>query len=351
LNREFRISQEQICRWLPVSDTNKARRAKTLQDVADDLIKAGYLESYQFDKERKLCTFIYSTNLPEIEIDTEKIAAILVEGKGQVRTNEPALAIESQDQGICSKEDPDIVGEYLDYEQEPDIEGEPREEMQEENLVVQAESAARKLQASLVDAVLWLKSIPFIRENTIQELTSDANFLEKYHAIRAEYERQAGKIQSPIAWLRAAFKAGYCHMKTKKQEQQEENKRKNEELAKIKGMVISAFGSGKTAYAGKDIGFIYDDCGIILANNAGSVPWQAVDLELMGCPGEKPKSSEFQMFEKWVRARFEQGEKQLGVRTLVELTDGGVILSNGDFVSWHICFEGAKHLMDKSSLL
>ena len=72
----FKISEELICRWLPVNDKHVTNRRKTLTKTAQPLIDKGYLSSYEFDKNKKLCIYTYASNLPSPNIDIIDIQAI-----------------------------------------------------------------------------------------------------------------------------------------------------------------------------------------------------------------------------------------------------------------------------------
>lgn len=56
------ISEELICRWLPIKDNHSSNRRKRLEKIANSLIEQGFLSHYEFCKERKLCKYIFAEN-------------------------------------------------------------------------------------------------------------------------------------------------------------------------------------------------------------------------------------------------------------------------------------------------
>ena len=59
-NSVFRISEEALCRWLPIIDKNVTKRRARIKKIANDLVAAGFLISYKFDSDKKLCIFRYA---------------------------------------------------------------------------------------------------------------------------------------------------------------------------------------------------------------------------------------------------------------------------------------------------
>jgi len=64
INDNFTISEEFICRWLPIKDKHSTNRRKRLKKIADSLINAGYLKKYEFNKKKKQCIYTYTNNKP-----------------------------------------------------------------------------------------------------------------------------------------------------------------------------------------------------------------------------------------------------------------------------------------------
>lgn len=71
----FTISEEIICRWLPITDKHTTKRRKLLLETAQALIEGGYLESYEFEKKKKQCIFKYAQKGPPpgFELETERV--------------------------------------------------------------------------------------------------------------------------------------------------------------------------------------------------------------------------------------------------------------------------------------
>ncbi len=61
INGVFKISEEAICRWLPIDDPNTTKRRARIKRISGNLIDIGYLEYYEFDKKKKMCLFKYSS--------------------------------------------------------------------------------------------------------------------------------------------------------------------------------------------------------------------------------------------------------------------------------------------------
>jgi hypothetical protein len=144
-----------------------------------------------------------------------------------------------------------------------------------------AQASQESSQADFVDAILWLKSIPYMREPIIKKLTADPEFLAKYPAVRLEYERQTEKIESPAAWVQSAFKTGYVHIKTKQDFEREELEKKKKEKARLQNIenetrqaIQKCGGPGKAMYCGHVIEFVFD--GGIGFKNSGMV-WKDID--------------------------------------------------------------------------
>lgn len=70
----FKISEEAICRWLPITDKNTTKRKKLLEKTANDLILSSFLKSYRFDKKNKVCFFEYREDIraKRSNIDNQK---------------------------------------------------------------------------------------------------------------------------------------------------------------------------------------------------------------------------------------------------------------------------------------
>jgi len=74
VNGVFIISEEALCRWLPIRDKNPTNRRKRLKRIADALISERYLVSYSFDKRKKHCVFAYERNSIPRNLEIKKIA-------------------------------------------------------------------------------------------------------------------------------------------------------------------------------------------------------------------------------------------------------------------------------------
>lgn len=71
VNGVFTISENIICRWLPILDKHTTNRRKRLKKITNYLIDAGYLKEYDFDRKKKLCLFTYAQSGPPIEDQIE----------------------------------------------------------------------------------------------------------------------------------------------------------------------------------------------------------------------------------------------------------------------------------------
>lgn len=75
-NKSFRISEEAICRWLPIKDVNVTKRRNRLKKVTMPLVNLGYLSKYDFDKVKKIAIFTYTDNKKPINQDQVEIIEV-----------------------------------------------------------------------------------------------------------------------------------------------------------------------------------------------------------------------------------------------------------------------------------
>lgn len=69
----FKISEDVLCRWLPLKDDNKSQRRRTLRNITKPLQEKGFLENpgFEFDK-KNLCLFYYAPkSIPKEEDDNK----------------------------------------------------------------------------------------------------------------------------------------------------------------------------------------------------------------------------------------------------------------------------------------
>lgn len=70
----FTISENIVCRWLPINIKNTTRRRETLEKAAKELVKIKFLKSYKFDKKNELCLFTYAKSKVKIPALAELVA-------------------------------------------------------------------------------------------------------------------------------------------------------------------------------------------------------------------------------------------------------------------------------------
>lgn len=216
INGCFTISEEAICRWLPITDKNTTKRRKRLEKIAHNLIEAGYLKAYEYDKWKKLCKYTYAKIGPP-----------------------------PSDQGTTD---------------------------------ATKEIAAKESTSGTQEAISWMDSIPNMNQSAIDQIAEDPAFVDKYPHVRAEYERQQDKIDRPAAWIRTAFTKSYQHVPTEKEIKQKEGEKIKNICEANRKAVEENFQQGKCTYNGLKIQIIGDP-GMVLENDS-VVSWREVDLSL-----------------------------------------------------------------------
>ncbi|MEW6571676.1 MAG: replication initiator protein A, partial [Nitrospirota bacterium] len=178
VNGEFFISQQAICRWLPVTDSNPTRKQNTLERIANELIKAGYLNKYEFDHSRKVCTYTYAKPATPKEV-------LLVDALPTKTDDTPqANSVEQTPQ-------PDLDDKLSS------IQGEQKNQGQVD-------------QGKIVEALAWLDGIPYFHKDRRKEIAQLSRLCELFPSIKQEYERLTGIGKRPKAgWVYKAFKDGY----------------------------------------------------------------------------------------------------------------------------------------------
>ena len=58
INGRFTISEEILCRWLPIKEPHTTNRRKRLARISQALVKEGFLSEYKFDKKRR-CVYLH----------------------------------------------------------------------------------------------------------------------------------------------------------------------------------------------------------------------------------------------------------------------------------------------------
>ncbi len=173
---EFIISEELLCRWLPVLDQHSTRRRRTLANIAQPLIEKGYLKSYKFDPMREHCIFTYASKyaLP-IEITPEILKAA-------------AQAKEEDSKKMLEKVLPA-----------------PPEKMPDQSVKPQD-------QEKYLEALNWLDTIPHFHKARKKEIASLPleHVAKHYPGIKAAYEKQLQEGNAPkVGWVYKAFMDGW----------------------------------------------------------------------------------------------------------------------------------------------
>lgn len=91
------ISEELICRWLPIKDNHTSNRRKRLKKIAYSLIKEGFLSKYEFCKNKKLCKYTFANSKKQpVVIDAKSKTTKKKSNKNskQRSTNDQAQFIE-----------------------------------------------------------------------------------------------------------------------------------------------------------------------------------------------------------------------------------------------------------------
>jgi len=175
INGEFTISEEVLCRWLPVLDKHSTRRRKTLAHIAQALIEKGYLRGYRFDLKRGQCIFTYASQyalpLEEEKELLETVAPIKEEGALKQMLEKALEQPERKDQMVSPQE-----------------------------------------QEKYLEALNWLDSVPHFHKARKKEIASLplAHVAKHYPGIKASYEKQkeAGNVPK-VGWVYKAFMDGW----------------------------------------------------------------------------------------------------------------------------------------------
>ena len=164
VNEVFAISEELLCRWLPIKDKHPTNRRKRLAKIAQELIDKGFLAGYTFDKNKKQCIFTYAENkVPNIP---DTMQSIPNQNIAQ-RIDTPV----SMEKGMITAFSPEDQQIYLQAQE-------------------------------------WINSIPYLHEKRKHEIFSlpIAKLAQVYPEIRAEYERAAiGGDRPKPAWIYQRF--------------------------------------------------------------------------------------------------------------------------------------------------
>ncbi|MEW5817173.1 MAG: hypothetical protein AB1798_17490, partial [Spirochaetota bacterium] len=203
VNGAFSISEEAICRWLPLTDKHATNRRKRLAAIAQTLIDKGYLKSYSFDGKRKICTYTYARQAPPVEaLQGETIPEVPALSEGKVQEKR---AIESARGGPGTTPPPE-------------------------------EKTASENRADLLAVLNWLDTIPYFHKDRKNEIAMLPEVCSLFPGIRQEYERLAAMHKRPKAgWVYKAFKEGYRFSDNDQESYQtaEQTKRNAEREAKI----------------------------------------------------------------------------------------------------------------------
>lgn len=72
VNGIFRISEDALCRWLPIRDRNPTNRRKRLKAITKPLIEKGFLKKYEFEDTKKQCVFSYNEGVNETKLSSQQ---------------------------------------------------------------------------------------------------------------------------------------------------------------------------------------------------------------------------------------------------------------------------------------
>lgn len=174
---EFIISEEFLCRWLPVLDKNSTQRRRTLANIAQFLIEKGYLKSYKFDPMREQCIFTYASKyaLP-IEIRPE-----ILEAAKKAKEEEEAKKMLEQALPKPSEKRPD-------------------------------QTVQPKEQEKYLEALNWLDTIPHFHKARKKEIAAlpFEHIAKHYPGIKSSYEKQQQEGNAPkVGWVYKAFMDGW----------------------------------------------------------------------------------------------------------------------------------------------
>lgn len=148
---KFTISEEALCRWLPIVDKNVTNRRKRLKKISNSLIDKGFLSSYVFDKKKKLCIFEYARN------PTPKVHDIV-----------SSSAKDSAKDCIVTAEEQAVFVDFLD----------------------------------------WINNIPYFHKSKKRDIASlpISKVIDLYPRIRGSYEELVEKNEKPKAvWIHKEF--------------------------------------------------------------------------------------------------------------------------------------------------
>lgn len=169
VNGKFTISEQALCRWLPIVDKNVTTRRKRLKKIAQALIDAGYLCDYEFNNKKKHCIFSYAE---------------------QNKSKEKNVVENSQE---GEKKVPEEIEKTIQQ----------KEELLEEEIV------SPQVKTTYLEALKWLESLPYFHQKRKDEIAQEnmKEIANCYPGIRQAYEQQSnsGKRPGP-GWVYNAFK-------------------------------------------------------------------------------------------------------------------------------------------------
>lgn len=193
---KFFLSEEALCRWLPVTTKNVTERRKTLQNITQSLIDCGYLLSYSFCKKNHVCIFVFSQGWPgDVKIEVSNAL------------NDPLPSTSILDVPIS-----DELRETYTIPPVPQLPQPPQlvKHIQEEIKHTQPPQEAQQseVQKKYVEALSWLETIPYfhkLRREDIAKMPFE-DVARCFPSIKAEYEKQKEAGVAPkTGWLYKAF--------------------------------------------------------------------------------------------------------------------------------------------------
>ena len=211
-NNTFIVSEKFLCRWLPIKDKHVTKRRKRLERIARELIQAGYLKNYIFDKNKKQCIFDYKIS----EARSVKPVSIKVNTTKKIDTTDKTESVYSE-------------------------------------------------------AIGWLDTIPYFHKKRKEEIASMSaeEVVQCYPGIRSKYEKMLKK-PGP-GWIYQAFKKRYIFVEDIQRQQQEKRDNQKREREKyidnVKSLVQKNGGIGAAKYCGDIVSHI-TEAGLVLGGSS-----------------------------------------------------------------------------------
>lgn len=218
------------------------------------------------------------------EIAGEKQDRVIIFHRHSVVTEKQQASPEAKPaQPLQQETKPSIAEQFTEKPITEELPPPPKPDQPKQQHEIKQEISAKD-QAVFVEAIEWLRTIPYFNEKRRDEiaLLPLLHVANRYPGIRAQYDKmlKAGKKPNP-GWVYAAFKENYQFTEDIKQSQAEdkEHKRKDKQshIQKIQKFIQDKGGISNLLYFGYAI-LEQNEAGLILANKALTL-WDRIEME------------------------------------------------------------------------